>query len=207
MLFFMPFFLPTAHQSSPSLSSPARAPRLTALPMLPAPNAKKTAGDASFSPFGEVVSQAAEAGVESLRQVLSVFSASMTALGSASNAAFAQVAAALATERAARATASAFGTACPIPAGLQAAAYTPWQEAWTDPFSFSPFTAMWFGNSWLTNPWSAFAQAFDMWAGLWAPPSLLRDIGYGMPARNQQHSMTVSVPGFSLGFTWDPRLC
>jgi hypothetical protein len=204
MLFSIPFFFEAQRQLLSSLSV-VDAPVRTSVPALSVPSA----GDdgTPLLPLGEAVSQAAEAGVEGLRQVLSAFTASMTALGSSSNAMFAQVAAALASERAVRVT----GLALTTPwrpsrqNRAQSATYASWQEAWTEPFSFSPFTAMWFGNSGRPNPWTAFTQAFDMWAGLWTCSSLLRETSYSTPSRNQSLSI-FPVPGFSWGFNWDPGI-
>ncbi len=121
----------------------------TALPLLPVSRAYRSAG-------GDVTPDIATIGVDFIRQALAALTSSLTALGSRTNALFAQVAAGLALDRAARATAAAFGDSMP-PAPI---------------FPFTPQTP--FLNPWQGDPWAAFAQGLEFWMKLWVPAAAQR---------------------------------
>ncbi len=189
------FFFPLLAQTQPQSPAPSR-------PLLAAPRHRYQSGDATRSTFGLANEDLAGLGVDLVRRALLSFTSSLTALGNHSNALFAQVAAALAIDRAARATVSSMGSAGFRPSN-------PWQTmgqaAWfgpsQHPMSHSPFAAWAMMPSWAGNPWAPFAQALDVWTKVWTP------FKPWPTANNDRHrsdtppfTTVISMPGISWGF-------
>ena len=164
MFFFFPFV--AEGQASPVAR---QSPRAAALPLLPVPRASRPS-----EPRGDVAPDLPTIGVDLVRQAMAAFTSSLTALGSRTNALFAQVAAGLALDRAARATAAAFGGGLPgiAPYAPRAVSLgSPWQIP-TPAFPFAPQAP--FMTLWPEDPWVAFAQSIDFWAKLWIPAAAQR---------------------------------
>lgn len=205
MFFAYPFgFEAPTREASEVTSAPRRA-----LPMLPAPRSAKARSAKACVPaisFGQPLAgdagQIASYGVEILRRIVGAFCQTLTALSSGANTFFAQIAAMLLADRAARETAALFGTVWPASSfSPQPTAYNlPGLPAWGNLFSPS------FGNAWTTNPWGAFAQAAEMWSSMWALP-LKAPLGmnYTNIARSRPEMATFTGPGFVLGFAWHPQ--
>jgi hypothetical protein len=168
--------------------------RTAALPLLPVSRAYRAAG-------GDVSPDIATIGVDFIRQALAALTSSLTALGSRTNALFAQVAAGLALDRAARATAAAFGDSMPgiAPYAPQAVSFgIPWQVP-APIFPFTPQTP--FINPWQGDPWAAFAQGLDFWMNLWVPAAA---------QRSPYSSITASpapVAALPWGSVWGQQRC
>jgi hypothetical protein len=183
--------------------SPARRSHRTGsgLPMLPrnAPSSARGLADLS----GAVGHRSEDPFVDLVRRILTSFTSSLTALGSRTNALFAQVAAALALDRAARDTAHSFGTNWPgfdqydrAPVSLGSF----WQG--NDPISFSLLQKPMSLSA--PTPWVFFTDAIELWTKIWAPAS--PQYIHGSRARPEPAaSFSASVPfaffswGFALG--------
>ena len=198
MFFFFPFYTESQPFSNGSSSSHAKA-----LPFLPASGSARTNSRATKSPwdFGDF-------GVDFLRQTIEALTASLTALGNAANALFAQATAALAANCAAGDTASLFNTPWfgfgMAPKARPAASFgfsrlSPIQ----DPMSFSPLLTQGF-NPWGFNPWAAFAEGLNFWTSLWMPAAPQRNpYSFGNNTPAAPFMAKVSTPnGFSWGFSW-----
>lgn len=197
MFFFFPFYTESQPFSNGSSSSHAKA-----LPFLPASGSARTNSRATerAGDFGNF-------GVDLLRQTIEAFASSLTALGNAANALFAQAMAALAVNRAARDTASLFdaswfGFGIPAktgPASFGFSRLSPIQ----DPMSFSPLLTQGF-NPWAFNPWTAFAEGLNFWTSLWMPAAPQRNpYSFGNNTPAAPFMAKVSTPnGFSWGFSW-----
>lgn len=182
MVFFFPFY---TEQSKPW--APDRGTSAKTLPLLPVPaKAAKRERD-----LGDFV-------VDLLRQVISAFTSSLTALGNNANAYFAQVSAALAMDRAGRSTMQLFAPR----AGFGMPGTRPVAQQGFDPMSFSPMLTQGF-NPLAMNPWAVFTESLNFWASLWMPP-------FAQPAASS-HGKTSATPfmtkistpyGFSFGFSW-----
>ena len=184
MFFFFPFSTETKPVWNGSNSFSAKA-----LPSLPSPGGAKT-NSKRPSDLGDFF-------VDFLRQTITAFTSSLTALGNAANALFAQATAAFAMDRAGRDAASLFrptwfGFAAPQAQGFGAS------RLMQDPMSFSPLLTQGF-NPLAMNPWGAFAEGLNFWASLWMPAA---------PQRSSKLPVApfmakVSTPnGFTWGFSW-----
>ncbi len=190
MFFFFPFL--TDLQASPSKPASSQT-----LPLLPAPwNAFAKSEEVRRKPdFGDFA-------VDLLRQTISAFTSSLTALGTRANALFAQVAAALAYDRVARDTAAFIDAAWfgfGAPRARSASSGSAWFGQQQDPMAFSQFPMQNF-----MNPWAAFADGVNFWAKLWTPAAPQRSPSAfsGRTAVNP-FTTTVSAPGgFTWGFSW-----
>jgi hypothetical protein len=171
------------------------------LPLLPAPGSAKTSSRATDRAwdFGGL-------GVDLLREVISAFTSSLTALGNQANALFAQLTAALAFDRVARDTVtfmnsafSGFGQqpgARPSPFGAFGASPT------QDPMSFSPILQGL--NPSAMNPLAAFAEGMKFWTSMWMPAAPQRNpFAFGNNTAASPFMTKVSTPGgLSWGFAW-----
>ena len=186
MFFFSPFYTESKPVSNGGNSFSARA-----LPLLPAPgrantNSKTAARAWDFGDFF----------VDFLRQTITVYTKSLTALGNAANALFAQATAALSLDRASREAASLFNPSWFSFAMPQAQGFG-MPRPMQDPMSFSPFLTQGF-NPLAMNPWAAFAEGMNFWASLWMPAAPQRSKVPVAPFMAK-----VSTPnGFSWGFSW-----
>ena len=192
MFFFFPFYTESRSFSNGRGSSHAKA-----LPFLPGSgsartNSRKTERAWDFGDFS----------VDLLRQTISALTSSLTALGNAANALFAQTTAAFATNRVAHDAAcflngSWFGFGAP--ARQSFGSYRLAQ----DPMSFSPFLTQGF-NPWAFNPWSAFAEGLNFWTSLWMPAAPPRNpCSFGNKTPASPFMGKVSTPnGFTWGFSW-----
>jgi len=189
MFFFFPFYA----ESKPSYSGRS-SPRFGTLPLLPAPASARSRDADRAGDFGGF-------GVDLIRQTISAFTSSLTALGNQANALFAQVAAALAFDRSARDTVSfidaawrGFG-APKAPTSL----FGSWPSQTPDPMSFSPFLTQGF-NPLATNPWAAFAEGMNFWKNLWMPGAPQRNpYSFGSSTPAKPFMTKVSTPW---GFSW-----
>lgn len=182
-MFLFPFI--TDGQASAPQSN-----RTVSLPMLPAP---RSAARASVS--GEA-SDLASLGVEIIRQSLATLTSSLTALGTRTNALFAQVAAGLALDRATRATAAAFGTyAQPRTAPHALTFGFPLQA----PAAAFPAVPESFFNPWQGNPWTPFAQMLDFWAKIGNP------VATGVNPYAQIAASPASLGGLPWAPLWTPQ--
>jgi hypothetical protein len=191
MFFFFPFSIESQSSSNGQGFSNAMT-----LPLLPAlasatTNPRRTERACDFGDFG----------VDLLRQTIAAFTASLTALGNAANALFAQTTAALATDRVAR-DAAAFLNGNWFNFGAQKNPMSPFgaYRQMQDPMAFSPFLTQGF-NPMAFNPWAAFAEGMNFWASMWMPAAPRRN-----PFSNTAATpfmAKVSTPnGFSWGFSW-----
>lgn len=187
MFFFYPFDL----QSQP-LSN--RAYGGGSLPLLPASGSAKTTlrgglGAIDFEDFF----------VDLVRKTITAFTASLTALGNAANALFAQLTATLSWDRVARDNATFLGGVF----GAQKAqglSFFPYRPDLQDPMAFSPLLTQGF-NPFAINPWTAFAEGLNFWASLWMPAAAQRVSQRNAPPQN--FMAKVSTPnGFTWGFSW-----
>lgn len=198
LVMFFPVVAFSAEQSSTRLSSSPTYGEYCRGAAAAVPETAET-------PFGKAVASVAGIGVEALRRVLSSITASLTALGNRANLLFAQVAAALAYDRAIRDMAAAFSgwqvsrSLVPHPA----AGFWPMQpasQAASVPFEMPPLNP-WLGNYWAANTWIAFEQACDFWMRLTGWFLL-----FGYPMRqnlyHQPQTMAASAPGFGWSFSW-----
>lgn len=185
MFFFFPFYSESKPVSNGSNSFSA-----IAWPLLPAPGATNSKTTERARDFGDSF-------VDFLRQTITAYTSSLTALGNAANALFAQATAAFAMERAGRNAASLFGPAwfgfaAPRAQGFGAS------RSMQDPMSFSPLLMQGF-NPWAMNPWGAFAEGLNFWASLWMPAPPQRSAKLPVAP----FMAKVSTPnGFTWGFSW-----
>lgn len=188
----MYFFFPFAAEPAAAPAS-QKLPQYKALPMLPTP--RDTPGERSGSAgFGGAIAEVGNMAVELLRRALTSLATSLTALGSRANAFFAQLAAALAFDRAARDTAASFGMSWPPfgqPLPQTGFATGPWFAPLQAPFQTSPFGVPGFSTDSLSgNPWAPFTEAFESWTSLWMPaPAPQRRTAPSSPARSQPRSL------------------
>jgi len=191
MFFFFPFYTESQSSSNGLGSSNAKT-----LPLLPAPasartNPRTTDRACDFGGFA----------VDLLRQTIAVFTSSLSALGNAANALFAQTTAAFATNRVAHDAAGFlngnwFNFGAPKNPTSPFGSYRQMQ----DPMSFSPFLTQGF-NPMAFNPWAAFAEGMNFWASMWMPAAPQRNPFSSAPAT--PFMAKVSTPnGFSWGFSW-----
>lgn len=191
MFFFFPFYTESQSSSNGRGSSNAMT-----LPLLPAPasartNLRRTQRAWDFGDFG----------VDLLRQTIAAFTSSLTALGNAANALFAQTAAALAANRVAH-DAAGFLNGNWFNFGAQKNPTSPFgsYRQMQDPMSFSPFLTQGF-NPTAFNPWAAFSEGMNFWASLWMPAAPQRNPFSSAPATPFMAKM--STPnGFTWGFSW-----
>ncbi len=192
------FFYPFAAEGGASSNS-GRARRTETLPLLPSPGRGYAHSGAPRldMDFGNIA-------LGLLRQTLSGFTASLTALGNRANALFAQVAAALAFDRVARDTA-AFLQAAWGGFGVPGAGQTPFgfprPGQSHDPMSFGSFPMQSFMTPWATNPWGMFTEGMNFWASLWMPAAPFGSSGTKMPA-NPFTTMVSGPGGLKWGFSW-----
>ncbi len=192
MFFWFPFYTENKSFSNGSGSSRAKT-----LPLLPA------SGDARTRARGtDDASNFAGFAVDLLRQAISALMSSLTALGNAANALFAQTTAALATQRVAHDAAGFlngnwFGFGGPKMGTSPFGSFRQTQ----DPMSFSPFLTQGF-NPFAINPWAAFAEGMNFWTSLWMPAAPQRNpFGGNTPAT--PFMAKVSTPnGVTWGFSW-----
>ncbi len=198
------FAYPFGFEAPKREASEGRSSLRAALPMLPAPSAGVFTTSATSLPqiFAEAAGQIASYGVEILRRTASSYYYSLTALSNGANVFFAQIAAALSAERAARETAALFGTvwpsfSSPKPIGFSQPSLT----AWSNPFMPS------MANAWMmTNPWGAFAQAAEMWSAMWMMPfATPLGVNSANSLRSRPQMATLTGPGFMLGLAWHPQ--
>jgi hypothetical protein len=191
MFFLFPFYTESQSSSKDRGSSNAKT-----LPLLPAPGSARTGSRSTRRAwdFGDFA-------VDLLRQTLTAFTSSLTALGNAANALFAQTTTALAVNRLARDTAALFdpawfGFGAPRASTSSFGSYRQAQ----DPMSFSPFLTQGF-NPWASNPWAAFAEGLNFWTNLWMPAAPQRSSFGNTPTT--PFMAKVSAPnGFTWGFSW-----
>jgi hypothetical protein len=134
-----------------------------------------------------------------LRQTLSAFTSSLTALGNRANALFAQVAAALAFDRVARDT-TAFLQAAWLGFGVPRGRQSAFGFS-QDPMSFGPMSMQSFMNPLAANPWAFFAEGLNFWTSLWMPAAPLRSSYSGAPA-NPFMAKVYGPGGLTWGFAW-----
>ena len=189
MFFFFPFYA----ESKPSYSGRSSS-RFGTLPLLPAPTSARSRDGGRAGDFGGF-------GVDLIRQTISAFTSSLTALGNQANALFAQVAAALAFDRVSRDTVSFMNGAW---AGFGApkartSLFGSWPSQTPDPMSFSPFLTQGF-NPMAANPWAAFAEGMNFWKNLWMPGTPQRNpYAFGSSTPATPFMTKVSTPW---GFSW-----
>jgi hypothetical protein len=195
MFFFFPFY-------AESQANGGGSSRAKALPLLPASGSARTSAHRTdrISDFGDFA-------VDFLRQMISAFTSSLTALGNRANALFGQLTAALAFDRVARdtvtfinSTFSGFG----LPSGARPSPFGAFRATPTqDPMSFSPFLMQGF-NPLAMNPWAAFAEGMNFWTSMWMPAAPRRNpYSFGNNTAASPFMTKVSTPGgFSWGFSW-----
>jgi len=191
MFFFFPFNTESQSSSNGWGSSNAKA-----LPLLPAPagarmNPRRTERAWDFGDFS----------VDLLQRTMAAFTSSLTALGNAANALFAQTAAVLATDRVAR-DAAGFLNGNWFNFGAQKNPMSPFgaYRQMQDPMAFSPFLTQGF-NPMAFNPWGAFAEGMNFWASMWMPAAQPRSPFRSTPAA--PFMAKVSAPnGLTWGFSW-----
>ena len=192
MFFFFPFS--TESQSSLNGSGFSQA---KALPLLPAPRSARASSRA------EPAWNVGDFGVDFLRQTLSAFASSLTALGNGANALFAQISAALALDRVGRDAASLFNTnwfGFGMPQARPMSFGFPRPNQPQDAMAFSPLLTQGF-NPWAINPWAAFAEGMNFWTSMWMPAAPKRNPFSNNPAT--PFMAKVSAPnGFTWGFSW-----
>ncbi len=192
MFFFFPFYTESKSFSNGSGSSHART-----LPLLPASgsartNSRSTERTRDFGDFG----------VDFLRQVISAFTSSLTALGNRANALFAQLTAMLAFGRVARDSMTFINSAL-TSFGLPKAGTPFGLYQGQDPLSFSPFM-MGNLNPLAMNPLAAFTEGMKFWTNLWMPAATQRNpYSFRGNAPASPFMAKVSTPGgFTWGFSW-----
>ena len=188
MFFWFPFYTESKSFSNGSGSSYAKT-----LPLLPAPGSARTnsrAGD-----FGDFA-------VDLLRQAITAFTSSLTALGNRANALFAQLTALLAFDRAAR-DSMAFVNNALSGFGLPKVSSPFGLYPGQNPMSFSPFM-MGNINPFAINPWATFTESMNFWTSLWMPAAQQRNpYSFGGNASASPFMAKVSTPGgFTWGFAW-----
>ena len=190
MFFFFPF-----NTESQSSSNGWGASNAKTLPLLPAPasartNSRRTERAGDFGDFS----------VDLLRQTISAFTASLTALGNAANALFAQTAAVLATDRVAR---DAVGFLNGNWFGAQKNPMSPFgaYRQMQDPMSFSPLLTQGF-NPMAFNPWGTFAEGMNFWANMWMPAAPRRNPFGNAPGATPFMAKVSAPNGLTWGFSW-----
>jgi hypothetical protein len=189
MFFFFPFN--TESQSSSS------AKTLPLLPFLPAPASART-NPRRTERAGDI----GDFAVDFLRQTIVAFTSSLTALGNAANALFAQTTAVLATDRVAR-DAVGFLNGNWFNFGAQKNPMSPFgpYRQMQDPMSFFPFLTQGFSPT-AFNPWAAFSEGMNFWANMWMPAAPRRN-PFGNAPGATPFAAKVSAPnGFTWGFSW-----
>ena len=198
MFFFFPFYT----ESQASANGGGGSSYAKTLPLLPAPGSARTSSRAKdrASDFGDFA-------VDLLRQVISAFTSSLTALGNRANALFAQLTAALAFDRVGRDTMSFINTAFSgfgLPSGARPSPFgafrlSPVQDA----MSFSPFLMQGF-NPLAMNPWAALSESMNAWTSIWMPATPQRNpFSFGSNTAASPFTTKISTPGgFSWGFSW-----
>ncbi len=191
-------FFPFVAEGGASSSSNSAMRKVT-LPLLPAPGrGSARSSDPRYDlDFGGIA-------LGLLRQTLSGFTSSLTALGNRANVLFAQVAAALAFDRVARDTAaflqaawSGFG----MPRGNQSPfAFTRLGQS-QDPMSFGGFPMQSFMNPLAGNPWGMFAESMNFWTSLWMPAAPFGG-SYSRAPYNPFAAMVNAPGGLKWGFAW-----
>lgn len=192
------FFFPFAAEGGASSTSD-RARRTETLPLLPSPGrgyARSSNPRREFD-FGDLA-------LGLLRQTISGFSSSLTALGNQANALFVQVAAALAFDRVARDTAAFLQAAWGgfgVPGARQAPFGFSWPGQSQDPMSFGSFPMQSFMTPWATNPWAMFTEGMNFWVSLWTPAAPFGSPYSHAPA-NPFTTMVSGPGGLKWGFSW-----
>ena len=186
MFFFFPFN--TESQSSSSART---------LPLLPAPASTRTNPRRT-----ERACDVGDFAVDFLRQTIVAFTSSLTALGNAANALFAQTTAVLATDRVAR-DAVGFLNGNWFNFGAQKNPMSPFgsYRQMQDPMSFSPFLTQGF-NPMAFNPWAAFAEGMNFWASMWMPAAPRRNPFGNAPGATPFMAKVSAPNGFTWGFSW-----
>ena len=186
MFFFFPFN--TESQSSASAKT---------LPLLPAPASARTNPRRT-----ERACDVGDFAVDFLRQTIVAFTSSLTALGNAANALFAQTTAVLATDRVAR-DAVGFLNGNWFNFGAQKNPMSPFgsYRQMQDPMSFSPFLTQGF-NPMAFNPWAAFAEGMNFWASMWMPAAPRRNPFGNAPGATPFMAKVSAPNGFTWGFSW-----
>jgi hypothetical protein len=198
MFFFFPFYT----ESQASANGGGGASYAKTLPLLPAPGSARTSSRAKdrASDFGDFA-------VDLLRQVISAFTSSLTALGNRANALFAQLTAALAFDRVGRDTASFINTAFSgfgLPSGARPSPFGAFRpNPVQDAMSFSPFLMQGFNPS-AMNPWAALSEGMNFWTSMWMPAAPQRNpFSFGNNTAASPFTAKVTTPGgFSWGFAW-----
>jgi hypothetical protein len=192
MFFFLPF-------AAVAQTRPASA--AAAFSMLP----RRHSRAAESRALGDKRSDIAELSVDLVRRALISFTASLTALGSRTNALFAQTAAALALDRATRDTASSFGLSWPgfgSPALRPACLDGTWLGQSRNSIFLPPFVFQGLTNPWASNPWNVLTEALDAWMKFWAPGAAEpRPYSYGARKAAAPITTNFPMPGHSW-FTW-----
>jgi len=194
MFFFFPF-------SAESQANGSGSSYVKTLPLLPAPGSARTSSRAK-----DRASDFADFGVDLLRQVISAFTTSLTALGNQANALFAQLTAALAFDRVARDTVTFINSAFSgfgLPSGARPSPFGAFRTSSApDPMSFSPLLTQGF-NPLAMNPWAALTEGMNFWTSLWMPAAPQRNpFSFGNNAPASPFMTKVSTPGGSWGFFW-----
>jgi hypothetical protein len=182
------FFFPFAGLEAPSALN--GSPRQATLPLLPAPKSASANSARATRGFDFL-----DLSIGFLHRSAAAFASSLTALGNHANALFAQVAAALALDRATRDAATFIDAAF---SGFGA------QHAPQSVFSFAPHpqgmpsSPQSFMTPWAIDPWAAFAQGLDFWTNMWMPAAPQRNT-WSRPSAPSAFTTKVSTPG---GFSW-----
>ena len=198
MFFFFPFYA----ESRASSNDGGGSSYAKLLPFLPTPESARTSSRAK-----DRASDLGDFGVDLLREVISAFTSSLTALGNHANALFSQLTAALAFDRVARDTVNFINSAFSgfgLPSGARPSPFGAFQASPTqDPMSFSPFLMQGFNPS-AMNPWAAFAEGMKFWTSMWMPAaSQSNPFSFGGNKPASPFTTKVSAPGgFSWGFSW-----
>jgi len=188
------FFFPFNTESQSSLNG-GGASNAKTLPFLPVPasartNPRRTERAGDFGDFS----------VDLLRQTIAAFTASLTALGNAANALFAQTAAVLATDRVVR---DAAGFLNGNWFGAQKNPMSPFgtYRQMQDPMAFSPFLTQGF-NPMAFNPWGAFAEGMNFWASMGMPAAPRRNPFGNAPGATPFMAKVSAPNGLTWGFSW-----
>jgi hypothetical protein len=168
--------------------------------MLPAPLAEGEQLPGGHE-FAGAVAEAGRIALDLLRRALTSIMSSLTALGSRANALFAQIAASLAFERAARETAASFGPKFfeqRWPRGdLGNGAWSPLLASMS---RFSPGLPTFGMNPWAENPWTLFANTMEAMTNFWLPQAAPRR--GGPSATPAPVTVSFALPGCAWSFTF-----
>ncbi len=196
MFFFFPFNVAEAAPTKDARESYVNSASKP-LPLLPEPKSGFAKPAFTDNVFLTAIEKVSSLFVDVVRRTLTLYTSSLTALGNRANAFFAQAAAMMAFDRAARSMAAFGSNFWPNPAF----GATQGSSAWPMSF-FGPFTPQ--SNPWAINPWTAFADFGKLWAPFMQAMAPAKPAPVATPPKPAPFTTTFSLPGLTWGFSFEP---